>query len=74
MRVLSARSPTHYKSSIILCLNQSVMQPDEVFMLPGNGELWLLERAKCGLETDSILKCFVKKAGNISTNTITEYF
>lgn len=55
MRLMSTRNPTHYQSSIVLCLNQSVMQPNKVFMLPGNGELWLLERAQRGLGTDFIL-------------------
>lgn len=46
------------------------MQPNEVFMLPGNGELWLLERAKCGLGRDSILSTYRinKRTWRISGN------
>lgn len=50
--VVYVHSQTHYEASVILRLNQSVMEPDEVFVLPGDWELRLLERAKCGLRRE----------------------
>lgn len=42
-------SPTYDQTSIVLGFNQSIMQPDEIFMLPGNREVWLLEGTQCSL-------------------------